>query len=613
MKILISLIVLIPNICFGQDTLFINDLGLEANSRINAIPYINKAIEQSKGKKNVVIAFKKGRYDFWQQYSTEKDYYESNTTYSNPRFCAFVIEKMQDITIDCGGSDFIFHGKMQPFSIDRSSNVTIKNLSIDWEIPFGAEAEIIEVAPDYFDLKIDICQHPYIIENDKLWFVGEGWKNMFGGEKWNDPIMFDRETLHVTAGTNDDLMGGRWENIYTAKEISKGVVRIFYNKTSLLKKGNYLVLRIGVRDHAGVYIVDSKNILLENINMYSNSGLGYLAQYSENLTYKNVNCLPSPDRKVMSCHDDGLHFSNCRGQIITDRCTMKGLMDDSYNVHGSYVIIAEKLNEKTLLCKFPHHQSFGLIWARAGESIAFIDGQKMKNYGVGIVDSVKARNSEFFEITFKTIVPKEIDKKDALENITWEPDVTITNCYFGSHRARGVLISTGGKVLIDNNVFESSGSAIVFPGDIKEYFENGPIKDATISNNTFKSSCLTSEYMTCEGVISIALEVPDLDTKNPPIHKNIKIFNNTFEMFDYPVLYALSVDGISFNNNIIKHSKDNIPWHKNKQNLTFNSCRNIEVKGNKIEKDVLGKNIKLIHAKRSELSLDMKQGFFIEN
>ncbi len=602
---------LIPFLLNAQDTILINDFGLEPDSRVNATSFINKAMQKCRGKENIVLAFKKGRYDFWQQYATEKNYFESNTTYTNPRYCALVVEKMKHFCIDGRGSDFVFHGKFQPFSVDSSENISIKNVSVDWEIPFGAEAEIMDVTSQYFDLKIDPRLYPYIVENDKLWFVGEGWKNRWGGVKWNDPVEFDRETLTVTAETHDDVLGGRWEDKYKAKEIGEGMVRIAYDKNSLLKKGNYLVLRHGVRDHAGIYIQESKNVLLENINMYSNSGISYLAQYSENITLRKANCLPGPKRKIMSGHDDGLHFSNCKGKIITENCILKGLMDDSYNVHGTYVIVSEVLNDKSLLCRFPHHQSFGLTWARSGETIAVINGRNMKNNGECIVEAVKVRTPEFFEITFKDIIPKETKKGDALENISWEPEVLITRCYFGSHRARGVLVSTGGKIVIDDNVFESSGAAIVFPGDIKEYFENGPIKNAEISNNKFKVSCLTSEYMTSEAVITVGLEVPELALNEPCIHRNISIINNDFEMHDFPALYALSVDRIVFSYNKIRYSDRYKTWHKNKQTLTFNACKHIQVKGNVMEKEVPGKNIKLIRTKPKELQADVKQGFSV--
>ena len=83
-------------------------------------------------------------------------------------------------------------------------------------------------------------------------------------------------------------------------------------------------------------------------------------------------------------------------------------------------------------------------------------------------------------------------------------------------------------------------------------------------------------------------------------------------MYDYPALYAWSVDGISFNQNKLKFSNLHKPWHPRKYNLIFEACRNIEVKGNEIEKDVLGKNINLLQTSQKELKLGKGQGFVVE-
>jgi hypothetical protein len=62
----------------------------------------------------------------------------------------------------------------------------------------------------------------------------------------------------------------------------------------------------------------------------------------------------------------------------------------------------------------------------------------------------------------------------------------------------------------------------------------------------------------------------------------------------------------------MKYSNLHKPWHPRKYNLTFEACRNIEVKGNVMDKDVLGKNIKLLQTKPSELKIAKGQGFVIE-
>ena len=105
-------------------------------------------------------------------------------------------------------------------------------------------------------------------------------------------------------------------------------------------------------------------------------------------------------------------------------------------------------------------------------------------------------------------MPDNITVGDALENLTWAPDVSIRNNFFGSCRARGVLVTTPGKVVIENNIFESSGSAILISGDANGWYESGAVKDVMIRNNTFNEACLTSMFQFCEAIISIYPEIP---------------------------------------------------------------------------------------------------------
>ena len=63
--------------------------------------------------------------------------------------------------------------------------------------------------------------------------------------------------------------------------------------------------------------------------------------------------------------------------------------------------------------------------------------------------------------------------------------------------------------------------------------------------------------------------IPKLDENTPQFHKNIRIEDNEFHPFDYPVLYALSVDGISFENNTVTRSQRFEPYHKRKFTFSF--------------------------------------------
>lgn len=590
-----------------QDTVRVSDLGLKPDSRTNSVKIVQQALEICKTKNNPVLIFPQGRYDFWPQYAVEKLYYESNTDVIPLRRCAILIENMKNLTIDCMGSDFIFHDRIQPFTIDKSANIRIKNVSIDWDIPLTAQAEIVEVTERYIDLSINLLESPYVIENGKLVFIGEGWKS-----RWNGVMEFQRDTKLVVPGTGDSgCLGSGYQN-YKAQELKSGLVRLNYEFKRKPAKGNWLVLRHSARDHAGTFIIDSKDITIVNMKMYHNAGLGILSQYSENLTFRNVECVPNIQKgRILSGHDDGFHYSNCKGLITVDSCRFLALMDDPINVHGTSVRIIEKKDNNTLICKFMHDQSIGFVWAAAGDNVGFIENDAMNTLGRGTVKSFKTLSSEFFEITFSEPLPVSLATGDALENLTWTPDVIIRNSFFGSNRARGILMSTPGKVIIENNIFESSGSAILIPGDANGWYESGAVTDVLIRNNVFNDPCMTSMYQFCEGIISIYPEIPSPDVTKP-FHRNIRVENNEFHPFDYPVLYAKSVDGLSFTGNRLIRSNRFEPFHSRKYTFTFDYCLNVKVIGNIYSGEILGKNIKLINTPLKQIRTDRAVALKIE-
>ena len=70
---------------------------------------------------------------------------------------------------------------------------------------------------------------------------------------------------------------------------------------------------------------------------------------------------------------------------------------------------------------------------------------------------------------------------DAVENITWTPNVTIRNNLSEYVPTRGILCTTRGKVVIEKNVFRKHGmAAILLEDDARGWFESGLIRDMTI-------------------------------------------------------------------------------------------------------------------------------------
>lgn len=603
----IALLVLMVSDGFAQrmDTICLKDIGFGPDTRQNATPFFIKALEACRKYPHAVLMIPEGRYDFWPQYAREREYFESNTTDNNPKRLGIDVKNMSGLIIDGQGAVLVYHDRMQPLTIDSSRDITIKNLQIDWDIPLTAQARVMEAGADHIDLQINLLESPYILENGKLVFVGEGWKS-----RWWGVMEFDDSTRLIPQSTGDSpCLGDGWEN-YTATELSPGLVRLHYAFKRLPQVGNMLVLRHNERDHAGIFIIESSQVQLEQISIYHTAGLGVLSQYSTDLTMRQV--LVGPNRlkgRFLSGHDDGLHFSNCSGKVLVDNCEFEGLMDDPINVHGTSVRIIERLSDHRLRCQFMEKQSVGLHWARRDELVGFIAHFGMNTIGTGKVTEFYRLSNEQFEIEFEGKIPAAIAAGDALENLSWTPEVTITNSRFKSNRARGILVSTPGKVVITHNQFQSSGSAILIAGDANYWYETGGVRDVLIEDNDFEYPCLSSNYQFCEGIISIMPEIPRMDLKAPCYHRNIRILNNRFHPFDYPILYALSVDGLVFAGNTIERSYGFKPYHSRKYGLTFVACKNVSVRSNTITGDVLGKFILLENTSKQALHLKDEKFF----
>jgi len=181
---------------------------------------------------------------------------------------------------------------------------------------------------------------------------------------------------------------------------------------------------------------------------------------------------------------------------------------------------------------------------------------------------------------------EQLREGHVLENMSWTPDLTIRGCTCRNNRARGYLISTPGKVVVENNRIESSGAAIKISGDANHWFESGAVRDVLIRNNEFGDCCYGPKQWG-RAVIDIDPEISDPWNNPGYFHRNIRIENNSFFTFDVGILYARSVGGITFSGNTIRRTESYPMTHRMKALLTFEACRNIEVEENNVGDEIL--------------------------
>ena len=563
------------------------DYGLKANSSKNASVVFQKVLKKIRAEyqdgDSVIIRFQKGTYNFYEKGAAEREYYISNHDQDNPKKVGMPLEELKSLTLDGGGASFVFHGRMLPVSLLHSSNCSLKDFSIDFKNPHIAQVEIVRNDP-----KLGITFKPaswvnYRISKDSIFEAyGDGWTVR---HSWGIP--FEKETRRIVYNVGD-----RGCNTKGSFITDDGYVQAPFWKDETLTSGTVFVMRGWGRPTPGIFLSHNVNTTLTNIKVHYAEGMGLLAQLCENISLDKFNvCLKgNDDARYFTTQADATHFSGCKGKIISVNGLYEGMMDDAINVHGTYLKVIKILDNQTLIARYMHDQSWGFDWGFPGDEVQFIASKTMELIGgknqiklIKPVDKASVSGAREFEITFEEPLSDGVDENIdcGIENLTWTPEVYFAGNIIRNNRARGSLFSTPKKTVVENNLFDhTSGTAILLCGDCNGWFETGACREVIIRNNKFVNA-LTSMFQFTNAVISIYPEIPDLDHQVHYFHGGkkgaIQIVDNEFDIFDAPVLYAKSVDGLVFRNNIIRTNTEFKPFHWNKSRFLLERVTNVEI------------------------------------
>lgn len=532
-------------------------------------------------RQDATFVFEEGDYLFESR--MEADYRLSNTDVLPVRKLGIWMQEMKNVHLQGNGARLWFSGHMQPFTLDRCENCTVENFIIDWKKPLVAEGVVRAFTENSVDLYVDPDLFPHRMTKD-------GWLEFdTGNDEWYplyrySQIQYDASTRTVRCDTGDKFAPAApieevGENVYRMRHAREdGVV-----DTAI---GNINVLRHNERWHAGIFCEKCKNILISDITVFSCGGLGCLAQFCDTMTYRRVHFVPNEKagRRITSGRDDGMHITCCSGLITITECTFLGLMDDPINVHSCCVVAQEFVDSRTIRCRYMHPQACGFhYWAQQGDEISFIERSHMHSIATAKAESYELETMDTFLIRFEQDLPGNVLAFEptglSLDNLSNTAAFSCTKNRFGSCRARGILVSTPKSVRISENVFESSGSAVLVAGDSNYWFESGECHDVEISNNVFTNTCLSSMYQFCEGMVSICPVVPQPETEHP-FHKNIRVTGNVFDTPNVPVLYAFSTDGFTFSGNRITRAYGDKMWHPGKHLIHLKNCRDVKIGSN---------------------------------
>lgn len=571
----------------AQKVYEISAFGLKANSSKNASPVLQKALAKIKAEykegEKVILRFPEGRYEYHEKGAAVREYYISNHDQTNPKKVGIALEDMKNLTLDGQGSEFVFHGRMLPVSLLRSENCLLKNFSIDFENPHIAQVKIVENDPQDGIVFEPAPWVDYRIAKDSIFEAyGEGWTMR---HSWG--IAFDGDTKHLVYNTSD--IGCPTKG---ASEVAPRRIHAPGWKDARLVPGTVVAMRGWGRPTPGIFLSHDVNTTIENVKVHYAEGMGLLAQLCENITLEKFGvCLKGDaDPRYFTTQADATHFSGCKGKIVSCNGLYEGMMDDAINVHGTYLKVVKRVDDRTLVGRYMHGQSWGFEWGCPGDEVQFIRSNTMEQVGkqnkiisIRPYDKEQTEGAREFLITFQEPVDQVINEQSGfgIENLTWTPEVLFSGNVIRNNRARGSLFSTPRKTIVENNLFDhTSGAAILLCGDCNGWFETGACRHVIIRKNRFVNA-LTNLFQFTNAVISIYPEIPDLKGQQQYFHGGpeggIVIEDNEFETFDAPILYAKSVDGLVFRNNTIKLNTEYKPFHPNRNRFWLERVTNVTI------------------------------------
>ena len=572
----------------------VTDFGAEPNSKKDTVAAVAQALEVCKSHESAILVFPKGRYDFYAP--------------QGRRIFAMNINQHKNLTIDGQGSEFIFHGIMGVARVNESENVTMKNFSVDWEKPYIAQGNIVDATDAYIDIKFDTQEYPFEITDGQIFFTGfsDGTgKRQIDGYT----LLFDKTTKELVAQTRDYPIGYNEFFNTNAEDRGNGIVRFNNRPRFKPKSGTYIALWLGRYIHVAIDLNHSKDVVLENIDIYHALSHGVVGFKTENITLRKVDYKTNDSKdRVFTIIADGYHLNTCKGLVKIENCTQVGMGDDFLNLHGMNVMVQKRIDDYTVEVGVSGRGNASYVLG-VGDEVWFLDGQTVQRGEVGKIKEIKdiRENSRLVarHVVFEQKIPDSVKEKDALENKTWNAELEIRDCRIQrQHRARGLLISTPLRAVVENNYFRTAVAAILVEGDVNYWYESGGVNDLVIRNNVFED-CFSSGYAGDWGhaVITIHPSFRPQSVDDEAYHRNIRIENNEFKSFDYPILFARSVRNLRFTGNTLSRTTTYAPFAQNRMTFVFDGCREVLIEGNTYADDVLGKNVRMEHMKPDDIDV----------
>ena len=437
-----------------------------------------------------------GRYDFLPEdcvVTDEPEYRAPSSAAKYPLVVAFLLKDLKNVTLDFGGAELVFHGRIVPFILDGCENVTIRNCMIDYDRPFYTETHILDVSEDRLALGLK-DGFPCRVEGGNLVAVSTYWENRLNhGDLLMQP--YDPATGVPASSMMLALIG---DEIFPYPDPPLPVHHLRVvghgDKTVTLsgkfppnwRPGTDLAFTHEIRDKNTFTAVGCTGITLENVRIFHGAAMGFVGMHSRDLIFRRFDMYRDEAHpNYVTNNADAIHTFGCSGKICIEDCRMDSMLDDSLNVHGNFTV-TERVGGKNIIARSPGKGMTNRMKNYLpGTKIAVYNGQTTEQKRTLTVAHCEpdSKDERLFVLTTEEDAA-DVCTGDLIENLSGNADVTVRNCTFG--RFRGTMrIQTRGTVLIENCSFANPNDNVLFSGDSVYWYESGPVRNVMLENCRF--------------------------------------------------------------------------------------------------------------------------------
>lgn len=473
----------------------------------------------------------------------------TNTTsakeYKNPddvnqHYVAFLLEQVENLTIEGNNSTFVLEGKMTNWILSDCKNVAIRNLKLDTYQPNLHKLTVKSKGTTsvVFSLDSDSC---YSKGEKGYYWHGKGYHRNFlhetVGAHWIGSIR--PSSPERLFRTNHPFMGARKVN-----EQEKSIFKISYMFPKKFEIGQSFYVFDVQRSDVGIFLERCSQVALNGVEQYFNYSLAYVAQDCSDLALENCRFAPKPGSAMqLASLADFMQVCMCSGTVKVNNCYFDGAGDDALNVHGIHFAI-DKVDGRTLSLAFRHPQTWGFNPLHEGDRVAFIDPNTLLAVSENRIVSSVMQDDRHISVQLEREIPGSY-KSFVIEDIDRCPSLVFTNNTINRIITRGILYTSRGKAVIENNKFLNNAmSGITLSDDAKNWYESGLCTDVTIENNLF-ADC---------GKTPILIK-PENSKYEGAVHSNVNIAGNDFCKYKGFCVKIKATDKVKLKNNQFRCGK----------------------------------------------------------